>query len=65
MKPRIDIEKIGVVSLWVLLAVWVIFLVKYALGLPLPEIVNTALIVVGVAAGIGVFAWLARHARLL
>ena len=45
MKPRIDIEKIGVVSLWVLLAVWVVFLVKYALGLHLPAPVNTALIV--------------------
>jgi hypothetical protein len=65
MKPRIDIEKIRVVSLWVLLAVWVVFLVKYALGLHLPDAVNMALIVVGVAAGIGVFAWLARHTRLL
>ena len=60
-----NMERVGVVSLWVLLAVWVVFLVKYALGLHLPEVVNTALIVVGVAAGIGVFAWLARHARLL
>ena len=60
-----NMERVGVVSLWVLLAVWVVFLVKYALGLHLPDVVNTALVVVGVAAGIGVFAWLARHARLL
>ena len=33
---------------------WAYFLAKYFLGLHLPELLNTAMIIIGVAAGIGV-----------
>ena len=58
-------EKVGVQALWVLLVVWGYFLAKSFLGLRAPEPVNTAMIIIGVAAGIGVFIWLTRHSRRL
>jgi hypothetical protein len=58
-------EKVGAQALWVLLVVWLYFMVKYFTGMHVPELLNTAMIVIGVAAGIGVFLWLSRHSRRL
>lgn len=58
-------EKVGVQACCVLLVVWIYFMVKYFTGLQLPGPLDTALIIVGLAAGIGVFLWLARSSRRL
>jgi hypothetical protein len=59
------VEKVGVQALWVLLVVWLYFLAKYFLNLRVPALLNTAIIIVGVAAAIGVFIWLTRQSRHL
>jgi hypothetical protein len=59
------VEKVGIQALVVLAIVWIYFLVKYFTGLHVPELLNTAMIIIGVAAGIGVFLWLSRHSRRL
>lgn len=58
-------EKVGIQALVVLGIVWVYFLVTYFTGLRVPELLNTAMIIIGIAAGIGVFLWLTRHSRRL
>lgn len=59
------IERIGIQALCVLGIVWVYFLVKYLIGWQFPAILDTAMVVVGVAAGIGVFLWLTKHSKRL
>jgi hypothetical protein len=58
-------EKVGVQALGVLAIVWIYFIVKYFTGMHVPELMNTAMIVIGIAAGIAVFLWLSRHSRRL
>jgi hypothetical protein len=58
-------EKVGIQALVVLAIVWLYFLVQYFTGMHVPELLNIAMIIIGVAAGIAVFLWLARHSRRL
>ena len=58
-------EKVGIQALVVLGIVWIYFLVQYFTGMHVPALLNTAMIVIGVAAGIAVFLWLSRHSRRL
>ena len=55
------IEKVGVQALWILLVVWLYFVAKYFLGFGVPALLDTALIIVAIAAGIAVFIWLMRR----
>lgn len=59
------IERIGIQALCVLIVVWVYFLVKYFTGLQFPVLLDTVMLVVGIASGIGVFLWLTKHSRRL
>ena len=59
------IERIGVQALCVLGIVWVYFLAKYLLGVQFPAVLDTAMIVVGIASGIGVFLWLTKNSKRL
>ena len=59
------IERIGIQALCVLIVVWVYFLVKYFTGLQFPLLLDTVMLVIGIAAGIGVFLWLTKHSRRL
>lgn len=58
-------EKFGVQALCILLVVWIYFMVKYFTGMQVPALLNTAMLVIGIAAGIAVFLWLSRHSRRL
>lgn len=57
------IEKIGIQALCVLGIVWIYFLVKYLGGWQLPAVLDTAMIVIGIASGIGTGLWLWRSSR--
>ena len=59
------IERIGIQALCVLIVVWVYFLVKYFTGLQFPVLLDTVMLVIGIASGIGVFLWLTKHSRRL
>ena len=59
------IEKIGIQALCVLAVVWVYFLVKYLVGVQFPVWLDTAMIVVGIASGIGTFVWLTKNSKRL
>ena len=58
-------ERIGIQALCVLIVVWVYFLVKYFTGLQFPALLDTVMLVVGIASGIGVFIWLTKHSQRL
>jgi len=57
------IERIGIQALCVLIIVWVYFIVQYVTPLRPPQLLNTIMIVVGIASGIGVVLWLSRNAK--
>jgi hypothetical protein len=59
------IEKAGVQALWVLLVVWIYFVAKYFLHFDVPALLDAALIIVGIAAGLAVFLWLFRQSKRL
>jgi hypothetical protein len=59
------IERIGIQALCVLGVVWVYYLVKYFTGVQFPAVLDTIMLVVGIAAGIGTFLWLTKHSRRL
>lgn len=59
------IERIGIQALCVLGVVWVYYLVKYFTGVQFPAVLDTIMLVVGIAAGIGTFLWLMKHSRRL
>lgn len=59
------IERIGVQALCVLGIVWIYFLVKYLIGVQFPAALDTAMIVVGIASGIGVVLWLTKNSKRL
>jgi hypothetical protein len=59
------IEKVGIQALWILLVVWIYFIAKYFLDFSVPVLLDTALIVLGIAAGIAVFLWLFRQSKTL
>lgn len=59
------IERIGIQALCVLIVVWVYFLVKYFTGIQFPVLLDTVMLVIGIASGIGVFLWLTKHSRRL
>ncbi len=59
------IERIGIQALCALIVVWVYFVVKYFTGLQFPMLLDTAMLVLGIASGIGVFLWLTKHSRRL
>ncbi len=59
------IERIGIQALCALIVVWVYFVVKYFTGLQFPVLLDTAMLVIGIASGIGVFLWLTKHSRRL
>lgn len=59
------IERIGIQALCVLIVVWVYFLVQYFTPLRPPDWLNTIMIIVGIASGVGVFLWLSRQSRRL
>ncbi len=59
------IERIGTQALWVLLIVWVYFIAKYFLRFDVPALLNTAVIIVGIASGIAVALWLFRQSKAL
>ena len=56
-------ERVGVQALWILLVVWIYFMVRYFTGLRLPALLDTGMIILGIAAGIGVALWLFRQSR--
>jgi hypothetical protein len=58
-------EKFGIQALCVLIVVWVYFLVKYFTGLQFPVLLDTVMLVIGIASGIGVFVWLTKHSQRL
>lgn len=58
-------EKFGIQALCVLIVVWVYFLVKYFTGLQFPVLLDTVILVIGIASGIGVFVWLTKHSQRL
>jgi nicotinamide riboside transporter PnuC len=58
-------ERIGIQALCVLIVVWVYFLVKYFTGLQFPVLLDTVMLVIGIASGIGVFLWLTKHSQRL
>lgn len=57
------IERVGLQALGVLAIVWIYFLVRYFSGWHFPALLDTAMLIVGIAAGIGVFLWLARQSK--
>ena len=57
------IEKVGVQALWILLVVWIYFIAKYFLRFTVPALLNTAMIIVGIASGIAVALWLFRQSK--
>lgn len=59
------IEKVGVQALWILLVVWIYFVAKYFLQFSVPPVLDAAMIIVGIASGIGVFVWLLRQSKRL
>ena len=59
------IERIGIQALCALIVIWVYFVVKYFTGLQFPMLLDTAMLVIGIASGIGVFLWLTKHSRRL
>ena len=59
------IEKVGIQALWILLVVWVYFVAKYFLKFSVPVLLDTALIIAGIASGIAVFLWLFRQSKTL
>lgn len=59
------IERIGIQALCVLIVVWVYFMVKYFTGLQFPMVLDTAMLIIAIAAGIGVFVWLTKQSRRL
>ena len=59
------IERIGTQALWVLLIVWGYFIAKYCLRFYVPALLNTAVIIVGIASGIAVALWLFRQSKAL
>ncbi len=65
MKAGGWLERIGIQALGVLAVVWVYFLIKYFSGWQSPATLDTVMIVIGIASGIGVFLWLGRHSLKL
>ena len=65
MKAGGWLERVGVQALCVLAIVWLYFLIKYFSGWQPPALLDTAMLIVGIAAGIGVFLWLTRHSLKL
>lgn len=63
MNPGGWIERVGMQALCVLAVIWIYFLVKYFSGWQFPALLDTAMLIVGIAAGIGVFLWLARQSK--
>jgi hypothetical protein len=59
------IEKVGIQALWILLVVWIYFIAKYFLSFDVPALLDTVLIIVGIASGIAVFLWLFRQSKSL
>ena len=59
------IERVGIQALCVLGLVWIYFLVKYLIGVQFPAALDAAMIVVGIASGIGVFVWLTKNSKRL
>lgn len=57
------IERIGIQALCVLAVVWAYFLVKYLVGVQFPAWLDTAMIVVGIASGIGTVVWLMKNSK--
>jgi hypothetical protein len=58
-----SMEQVGKQALWVLLVVWLYFIVRYFTGLRLPPALDAVMVILGIAAGIGVFLWLWRGSR--
>ena len=65
MKAGGWLERVGIQALCVLAVVWIYFLIKYFSGWQPPAALDIAMLIVGIASGIGVFLWLTRHSLKL
>ena len=65
MKAGGWLERVGIQALGVLAVVWLYFLVKYFSGWKPPAPLDIAMVILGIASGLGVFLWLTRHSLKL
>jgi hypothetical protein len=61
MKAGGWLERVGIQALCALVVVWLYFLFKYFSGWQPPVALDTVMLIVGIASGIGVLLWLTRH----
>lgn len=65
MKAGGWLERVGIQALCALAVVWLYFLFKYFSGWQPPAVLDTVMLIVGIASGIGVVLWLTRHSLRL